>query len=510
MSPKFEDSHADQNPPPSASGGPGPGAPMAYWDRDLVCRFANDAYARWFGVGPQDLVGRSLPELLGPTLFELNLPYIERALNGEEQTFERVVPGPDGIDRHSIANYVPDLVDGAVAGFLAQVTETTLLKQAEERLRASNSLLDRTGRLAGVGGWELDIRTGALSWSEHTRRLHEVPADYQPRLETAIDFYAVEARPVISAAVREAVDNGTPWDLELAFVTATGRNLWVRAFGEVEHEGGLPVRLTGAIQDVTEHRSRRDALDEEQRKRASVESHAQELDRLLRERSDMLDVMAHEVRQPLNNASAALQGAAAALLQIGETIAAPQLSRAQDVMGDVLGRIDNTLAVAALLARPEPIEQLYSEIGLLLDVVIADMHRTERARIRIENPVGIRTALMDMSLMRLALRNVLGNALKYSPAGSPVVLRITEIEEPLAVAIEVIDAGEGIPAPLVAGLFQRAHRQRSSARAEGHGMGLGLYITRRVMELHGGSAELIRNEIDGVVVRLTLPAPSDS
>lgn len=482
---------------------------MAYWDRNLLCRYANRAYARWFGTPPEKLVGRSIHELLGPALFELNRPHIEAVLTGEAQTFERVVPGPDGVQRHSIASYVPDVVDGVVVGFLAQVTETTLLKQTEERLRSSKSLLDRTGRLAGVGGWELDILSGALTWSEQTRRIHEVGPDYQPRLETAIGFYTAQGRPLIEAAVDAALKSGTPWDLELPLVSATGKELWVRAFGEVEYVDGVPVRLTGAIQDVTEQRRRREALGDEQRRRALLESHALELDRLLRERSDMLDVMAHEVRQPLNNASAALQGAAAALRQMGETVAATQLSRAQDVMSDVLGRIDNTLAVAALLARPDPIEQIDSEVELLLDVAIADMHRTEHARIQVENPARIRTAWMDMSLMRLALRNVLSNALKYSPAGSPIVLRVTEIDEPMAVAIDVIDTGSGIPAALVANLFQRGTHRRSSFRVEGHGMGLGLFITRRVMELHGGRAELLRNESDGVTVRLTLPVPSD-
>ncbi len=110
-------------------------AMIAYWDRDLRCRFANDAYRTWFGVDPATLVGKHISELLGPTLYALNEPYMRAALRGEGQTFERLVPGPEGTSRHSLATYTPDVVDGAVVGFVAHVTEVTALKESEARLQ---------------------------------------------------------------------------------------------------------------------------------------------------------------------------------------------------------------------------------------------------------------------------------------------------------------------------------------------------------------------------------------
>ena len=71
-------------------------AMLAYWDSELRCRFANRAYERWFGVDPESLVGTRLIDLLGPALFALNEPYIRRALAGQQQVFERIVPGPGG------------------------------------------------------------------------------------------------------------------------------------------------------------------------------------------------------------------------------------------------------------------------------------------------------------------------------------------------------------------------------------------------------------------------------
>ena len=120
---------------------------LAYWDVDLSCRFANRAYETWFGSDPDRLIGTSLRDLLGPDLFALNEPFILGALRGEEQTFERVVPGPDGIVRHSLANYRPDVIDGQVVGFIASVTEVTQLKRTEADLRnAVRSLEDEIRR----------------------------------------------------------------------------------------------------------------------------------------------------------------------------------------------------------------------------------------------------------------------------------------------------------------------------------------------------------------------------
>lgn len=199
---------------------------LAYWDRGLICRFANRAYEAWFGVDPDKLLGTSIRDLLGPTLFELNLPYMRKALAGERQVFERIVPGPGGVERHSLAEYIPDLVDGEVLGFLVQVTNVTELKETQAALKR----------------------------------------------ETAL--------------------------------------------------------------------------------RAQIEQHAAELDRLLQERTEMLNVLAHEVRQPLNNASAALQSAQGALRGRADDPVSGRVEQAQQVLGEVLGRIDNTLAVASLLARP--------------------------------------------------------------------------------------------------------------------------------------------------------------
>ncbi len=106
-------------------------AMLAYWDRDLVCRFANAAYLQWFGKTRNQMVGKmTLIELLGP-LYPLNEPYIKAVLDGQAQTFERKITQPSGFTRDTIANYTPDFRNGKVVGFCVHVTDITPVKMQE-------------------------------------------------------------------------------------------------------------------------------------------------------------------------------------------------------------------------------------------------------------------------------------------------------------------------------------------------------------------------------------------
>jgi PAS domain S-box-containing protein len=435
----------------------------------------------------------------------------DMAAHTRELDMEFRIRRPDAAVRLLRTRARPVRGDGGMAiGYVGAIEDITDRKADEERLRASEAFLDRTGRIAGVGGWQVDLRSGVVHWTAHTRRIHEVDDDFDPTFPRALDFYPPQARATLDEAIARCVQVGTPWDLELPFVTARGRQLWVRAFGEVERADGVPVRLLGAFQDITENRRHRIALVREQELRIESERHAAELDRLLRERGEMLDVMAHEVRQPLNNASAALQSAAVVLDELHEKAASAGLLRAQTVLGQVLASIDNTLAVASLLARPDPVGLQDADIDTLLAVSIADMLPAERDRIRIERETGTRTATLDMSLMRLALRNLLSNALRHGAPGGPVVVRLRDCEEPLALVIDVCNEGAPIAAEKVPRLFERGAKGAFSQGSLPAGLGLGLYIVRRVMELHHGTATLAQNGPAEIVFRLVVDQQLDA
>ena len=144
-----------------------------------------------------------------------------------------------------------------IVGTHVDITEGIRNRQALQR---STDLLQRMGALAGVGGWELDTETGTITWTDEVYRIHEIEPGTRLELLSNIDFYAPEARPGLLRAVEGALQSGTPYDLELAFITAKGRPRTVRTQGEAVRVDGKAVRLFGTFQDITERKRSEAAL----------------------------------------------------------------------------------------------------------------------------------------------------------------------------------------------------------------------------------------------------------
>ncbi|MFZ6816332.1 EAL domain-containing protein [Undibacterium sp. Rencai35W] len=142
--------------------------------------------------------------------------------------------------------------EGKPEWMLGTLLDITERKHQEENLRKSQLFLDRTGKLAGIGGWEVDLITNDIYWSDETCRIHGVAAGFKPTMDEAIRFYAPAAQPVILSAVQNAILKGKGWDLELPFIRADGSPIWVRAVGTVEFADKKPIRLFGAFQDITQ------------------------------------------------------------------------------------------------------------------------------------------------------------------------------------------------------------------------------------------------------------------
>lgn len=122
-------------------------------------------------------------------------------------------------------------------------------------------LLELTNRAARVGGWDLDLRTNRLTWTEETYRIHEVtPEEYTPTLESAIAFYAPEHVAHVAAVVERARATGEPWQFELQIITGQGRRRWVHAVGTIEMEDGQPARAAGSFQDIHDRKMIEEAL----------------------------------------------------------------------------------------------------------------------------------------------------------------------------------------------------------------------------------------------------------
>jgi PAS domain S-box-containing protein len=135
---------------------------------------------------------------------------------------------------------------------------------SQATLRTDRELLRRVQRVAQVGGWKIDLESGDMTWTAEVYRLHEVPTDVEPDVETGIQFYAPDARPRIREALDRCVEAGTPYDLELPIETAKGNRRWVRTRGEpITDANGTPVAVIGTVQDVTERHTMRRQLREQ-------------------------------------------------------------------------------------------------------------------------------------------------------------------------------------------------------------------------------------------------------
>ena len=228
---------------------------------------------------------------------------------------------------------------------------------------------------------------------------------------------------------------------------------------------------------------------------------------MLAEHSDMLQLLSHEIRQPLNNASAAMQATMKAIgdLHLEEaTPATKALLRAEHVLQQVIGTLDNTLAAGTILAvGGKAGASTDTDLPTLINLVLHDIAADARPRIQVVWDADVRTVQLHPALMRLTIRNLLNNALNYAPADTPVQLRITESDDPLALSIEVIDAGPGISDELRPRLFEKG--SRGAAHRHRAGAGLGLFIVRSVVQLHQGTVQALPREPHGTIMRLELP-----
>ncbi|TAG49862.1 MAG: PAS domain S-box protein, partial [Runella slithyformis] len=151
-----------------------------------------------------------------------------------------------------------------VIGNAIDITERYKL---EKDLKKTKELLEQTSQIAQVGGWELDVLTKELYWSDYTKKIHGVPNSYTPQLNTAIQFYKPgKNQTLIQEAINHALNYGTAWDLELQLLTHKGNELWVRALGNVVIKNGKCIKLLGAFQDIDKRKKTELALETSENK----------------------------------------------------------------------------------------------------------------------------------------------------------------------------------------------------------------------------------------------------
>lgn len=228
---------------------------VAYWDKGLRCRFANRAYLEWFGRDPDQLIGTSLRDLLGDSVFARNEAHIQGALAGQEQVFERTLVKADGSIGHTLAHYLPDVVEGEVQGFFVLVNDVTALKE-------SQVVLEEAQRLGQIGSWTWRVEGDVVSWSPQLFAIFgRDPAGSAPSFIEQSALYLAEDFDQLRRQVESALLSGEPYEMELRYWRQDGSTGWVEARGEVVRDSAERVTgLRGTVQEISLRKEQQQAL----------------------------------------------------------------------------------------------------------------------------------------------------------------------------------------------------------------------------------------------------------
>ena len=365
------------------------------------------------------------------------------------------------------------------AGQVAQAHRAEELRIAEERLR-----LAVEG--ANVGLWNYDITSGRLSWDPKIREQFGVAADVTV---TADDFYgmvhAEDREPIRDAFVR-ATERRAIYDVEYR-IGSPGSPRWIRSLAHAAYQAdGSPYRMDGITLDITDRKraeQQHDALlHREQAARSETEA-------ALKTRDDFLAAASHEFRNPLNALQLQLAGLRRVAQRDPSSLATPamtsRLDRTEDQITRLVRLVDTLLDVSRIKSGRLDLE--YADVDLVTvarEVVQQLESISDGVAIRMTSPDSI-VGRWDPLRIEQVLINLLSNALKYGD-GKPVDLELQLDGDCARVAVK--DGGIGISSDMLPRLFARFERLTSDHRRGG--FGLGLWITRQIVDALGGSIDV--------------------
>ena len=208
------------------------------------------------------MTGYRREEVLGRTSIEMNiwdnpgerLRAVEAAKEqGWLHNFHIDYRPKDGSIRNALWSAETIELDGKLC-LISVLRDITERKIAEKTLAQNQEILNATGRMAKVGGWELDAKTLEVKWTDETYRIHEIPIGSPPSIEEALNFFHPEEREKLSIALNRSLELGEPYDMVVRFITANGRPLWTHTICKPIVENNKVIKLIGTFQDITDRK----------------------------------------------------------------------------------------------------------------------------------------------------------------------------------------------------------------------------------------------------------------
>ena len=396
------------------------------------------------------------------------------------------------------------------------LTRHRLRRQAFDRAQRNLATMhDSAGRLAKVGGWSIDVTTQVLNWTEETFRIHGLDPKQPIDIVPAIEFYAPEARPQITAAVQACIENGTPFDLELPFITAQGKSLWVQAQGQAEQVAGKVVRIYGALQDISERKKVQLGLVEQQvelerlvQERTADLSEALLAARLADEGKDaFLANVSHELRTPLN---VVIGLSDLALRMTTEQKPREYLEKISNAGRSLARIINDLLDISKIAAGRMDLETVTFSPQHLLEHVKGMFESAAQDKgiaLKLEFAKALEPALQGDTLrIEQILLNLLSNAIKFTDKGEIRLSLSTQALDKNQVRLDIVvkDSGIGMSKDELQRLFQPFTQADVSITRRFGGSGLGLALCKRLVELMGGEINMYSQQGVGSTVAFKL------
>ncbi|WP_303980828.1 PAS domain-containing protein [Dongia mobilis] len=393
--------------------------------------------------------------------------------------------GPDGreIWLRSLAEQMVD-AEGRVIGAFGVVQDISERKNAEADLRRAHQSLANAQRIAHVGNWSRVMATGEFICSDEVYRIFGFePGGFAMTFERMLDIVHPEDRARLAKHIHETTEKPAPFQIEHRIILPGNEVRFVRQQGEpmLDSDGRL-VRLEGIVLDITDIKAREKALNQA-RIRAETADRA---------KTEFLANMSHELRTPLNAVIGFSDVLAQQLLgpvpeSYNESIEAIRTSGRHllEIISDLLE-----------MSRIESGERYLQEAPFDVRAAIlacsqnfSNQAKRDGIALLIDNTGRLPTLLGEERAFKQILGNLLSNALKFTPRNGQVTITATT-ESDTGLLIAVSDTGKGIDPLLLPKLGKPFAQGESSLSRRYGGVGLGLAISRRLMDLHNGRLEI--------------------
>ena len=483
---------------------------IAYWDKNQRNVFANKAYADWLGQTPEMLKDKQIKNLIDEQNYTQDLSNIEGALRGEPQQFECVMTMPDGTQRHSLVNYIPDRLHGEVQGFYALISDVSAIKATEEELRTSEDRLLRTQTLGRIGSWELNLHTGELWWSDESYRIFSLAPNMKVSYELFLSLVHPDDREGLIFAWEDALQHRATHSYEHRIVLPNGEIRFIWMFAEFSYDdGGKPFIVSGCYQDISE------------RKRVAAEHELLHSQLMQAQKMESIGHLTGGIAHDFNNMLGAMLGYAELLKQITTTASVPP-QRTQKYLNEILtagNRAKELISQMLIFSRLNPESQSEDVPVILLQPVIKEVVHLLRSSIPSSIAINyhtpderLRTRMHPVQLHQIVLNLAINARDAIDEYGNIDVTLVCghrqgkcdschQDFEGEYIDLSVQDTGHGIAPELLSKIFDPFF----TTKDVGKGTGMGLSVVHGIVHAVGGHLTISSQAGHGTLIRILLP-----